>query len=120
MTDRVLTSHQVAELLQVSPSTVLSWVNQGLLPAFRTPGGHRRIHAGELVDFLRSHGMPVPSPLQARRRVLAIDDEPAFLRSLRRQLARAAPGLEVEVAEGPIDGLLKVGTFRPDVVLLDG
>jgi excisionase family DNA binding protein len=120
MPDRVFTSHEVAGLLQVSPSTVLSWVNQGLLPAFRTPGGHRRIRVGELVGFLRQHQMPVPSQLEPVHRLLVIDDEPEFARSVRRQLARAAPLLEVETAAGPIDGLLKVGTFRPDAVLLDG
>jgi excisionase family DNA binding protein len=119
MTDRVYTSHEVADLVQVSPSTVLSWVNQGLLPAFRTPGGHRRIRGHELAGFLRSHRMPIPAEIDDRRRVLAIDDEPAFLRALERQLARAAPDLAVQTATGAVEGLLKVGTFQPDVVLLD-
>jgi excisionase family DNA binding protein len=120
MPERVFTSHEVAGLLQVSPSAVLSWVNSGLLPAFRTPGGHRRIRSGELLAFLQSHRMPVPPPLLPPHRLLAIDDEPEFLRAVRRILARAAPGIAVETAAGPIDGLLKVGTFRPDLVLLDG
>ncbi len=117
---RPLTSHEVASLVQVSPSAVLRWIDQGLLPAYRTPGGHRRVGASELVEFLRSQHMPVPRALEADGvRVLVIDDEPRFLASLKEVLRRADPRLEVEVAEGAIDGLLKVGSRQPDVVLLD-
>jgi excisionase family DNA binding protein len=106
--------------VQVSPSAVLRWIDQGLLPAYRTPGGHRRVGAGELVEFLKAQHMPVPRSLEARQvRMLVIDDEPRFLTSLKEVLRRADPRLEVEVAEGAIDGLLKVGSRRPDVVLLD-
>ena len=47
--DRLLTSHEVGALLQVNPSSINKWVNEGRLAAFRTPGGHRRIRAGDLV-----------------------------------------------------------------------
>src|SRR2546422_4046688 len=63
MTGGFLTSHAVAELIGVSPSTVLSWIDKGLLPAFRTPGGHRRGDPRALVGFLRSHQMPGPRTL---------------------------------------------------------
>lgn len=120
MTSSFLTSHAVAELIGVSPSTVLSWIDKGLLPAFRTPGGHRRVDPGALVEFLRAHQMPVPhSLLPQARRVLLIDDEVPFLRSTKRALKQQFPDLEVEVAEGPVEGLLKIGTDKPDAVVLD-
>jgi hypothetical protein len=34
---RYYTSHQVGNLLQVNPSSVVKWINDGLLQAFRTP-----------------------------------------------------------------------------------
>ncbi len=120
MTSSFLTSHAVAELIGVSPSTVLSWIDKGLLPAFRTPGGHRRVDPGALVEFLRSHQMPVPRALLPQaRRVLLIDDEVTFLRSTKRALKQQHPDLEVDVAEGPVEGLLKIGTDKPDAVVLD-
>ena len=104
----------------VSPSTVLSWIDKGLLPAFRTPGGHRRVDPAALVEFLRAHQMPVPRALLPQaRRVLLIDDEVTFLRSTKRALKQQFPDLEVEVAEGPVEGLLKIGTDKPDAVVLD-
>jgi excisionase family DNA binding protein len=114
-----LTSHDAARLASVSPSTVLSWVNRGLLPAHRTPGGHRRIERQALARFLREHAMPVPPDLASISRLLVMDTDAAFLRGVRRLLNRAAPELSVETGEGAIDGLLKIGVFQPDAVILD-
>jgi excisionase family DNA binding protein len=58
-----LTSHQAADLIQVNPSSVNKWVKEGRIPAYRTPGGHRRIQAADLVAFLTEYAMPVPVPL---------------------------------------------------------
>lgn len=112
-----LSSHEVARLAGVSPSTVLVWIDQGKLHAHRTPGKHRRVSREVLVAFMREHGMPIPRELTSR--LLVIDDDPAFLRTVQRVLKRRAPQLIVETANGAIDGLLKVGTWRPDAVLLD-
>lgn len=117
---RLLTSHQVASLVQVSPSSVLKWIEQGKLRAFRTPGGHRRVASDELLEFLRAHRLPVPSELEEERvRLLVIDDEPTYLRTLGTLLSRADSRVEVTLAQTALDGLLKVGLQRPEVVLLD-
>lgn len=117
---RLLTSHEVATLVQVSPSSVLKWIEQGKLKAYRTPGGHRRVSSDELVGFLRAHQLPVPAELEAEHvRLLVIDDEAPYLRSLGALLSRADSRIEVELAESAMDGLLKVGLIRPQVVLLD-
>lgn len=118
--NRIFTSHEVASLVQVSPSSVLKWIEQGKLRAFRTPGGHRRVACAELVDFLRAHHLPVPRELEGDRvRLLVIDDEATWLRALGAFLQRADSRVEVSLAESALDGLLKVGLNRPEVVLLD-
>jgi excisionase family DNA binding protein len=114
-----LTSHAIARIVSVSPSTVLAWIDRGLLPAYRTPGGHRRVERGALIRFLREHRMPVPTELAPLSRLLVIDDEDSFLRAVKRELERSAPEIDVETADGALDGLLKVVTFMPDAVLLD-
>jgi excisionase family DNA binding protein len=117
--NRQFTSHQIAELVQVSPSAVLRWIDQGLLPAFRTPGGHRRVLAPALVEFLKAHQLPIPRQLATPVRVLVIDDEVRYLRSLGAVLRRTQPGLLLELTDSPVEGLLKVGLTRPNAVLLD-
>jgi len=117
---RLLTSHEVASLVQVSPSSVLKWIEQGKLRAFRTPGGHRRVASDELLGFLRAHQLPVPAELEdGVVRLLIIDDDTRFLRTVSEVLRRADSNLELEVASTALDGLLKVGLWRPHAVLLD-
>jgi CheY-like chemotaxis protein len=97
----------------------LSWIDKGLLEAHRTPGGHRRVERDALVAFLKSREMPIPRELADLQKLLIIDDDVAMLKALKRSLSGEAPELEIEIAESAVDGLLKVGTFRPDAVLLD-
>jgi excisionase family DNA binding protein len=63
--DTYLTSHEVANYTQFNPSTINKWVKENLIPAFRTPGGHRRIKVADLLAFLREHEMPIPKALDA-------------------------------------------------------
>ncbi len=46
--DEWLTLGQVAKMLGVHPSTVRVWSDKGLLPVYRTQGGHRRYRRSEV------------------------------------------------------------------------
>ena len=46
------TTTEAANLLSVSPDTVLKWVRAGKIESYRTPGGHSRIPS-EAVARLR-------------------------------------------------------------------
>lgn len=119
--DQLLTSSEVGDLLQVNPSSVKKWVDDGLLLAFRTPGGHRRIRGSDLVSFLVRHEMPIPVDLQdaAKRRLLIVDDETDQLKALARSFKRFADRVEVTTTSNGIDALVLVGSFHPHAVLLD-
>jgi len=54
-------------VLQVTPATVASWIDQGHLKGHKTPTGRRRVASADLVEFLTAHGMAVPSELNAPR-----------------------------------------------------
>lgn len=116
----VLTSHQVGALLQVNPSSVNNWIREGRLPAFRTPGGHRRIRARDLVRFLRDHQMPIPRELEAAggARLLWVDDDAALLRGLRRAF-RAFPHVDARFVDNGVEALVLVGSYHPTAVVLD-
>jgi len=119
--DRLLTSHEVGDLLQVNPSSVKKWVNEGRIAAFRTPGGHRRIRASDLVEFLDVHKMPIPRPLAgaSKRRLLIVDDNLQHLKAVERVLKPHLGRIHVSLTSNGIDALVLVGSFKPHLVVLD-
>jgi excisionase family DNA binding protein len=118
----VFTTFEAAKLCHVSPLSIINWVNAGRLPAFRTPGGHRRIRREDLIRFMRDNGMPLPEELRegsGRTRVLVVDDEASIREVLTEHLTTRENPYEVMAAADGFEAGRLVATFRPDVVLLD-
>ena len=118
----VFTTFEAAKLCHVSPLSIINWVNASRLPAFRTPGGHRRIRRDDLVRFMRDNGIPIPDDLRdgsGRRRVLVVDDEAPIREVLSEHLTSRTRAYEVATAADGFEAGRLVATFRPDVVLLD-
>jgi len=118
----VFTTFEAAKLCHVSPLSIINWVNAGRLPAFRTPGGHRRIRREDLARFMRENGIPLPEELRdgsGRARVLVVDDEAGIRDVIAESLSRRATPYEVMTAADGFEAGRLVATFRPDVVLLD-
>ena len=118
----VFTTFESAKLCHVSPLSIINWVNAGRLPAFRTPGGHRRIRREDLVRFMRDNGMPLPEELRegsGRPRVLVVDDEASIREVLTEHLTTREKPYEVMAAADGFEAGRLVATFKPDVVLLD-
>ena len=61
-----LTLGQAARYLGVAQSTIRKWSDQGRLPAFYTPGGHRRYRQGDLDAFVAGSASG-PSGRRSRR-----------------------------------------------------
>ncbi|MEZ4613334.1 MAG: helix-turn-helix domain-containing protein, partial [Caldilineaceae bacterium] len=47
-----LTLSEASDFLGVHYTTLRSWADNGDIPVFRTPGGHRRFSVGDLRRFL--------------------------------------------------------------------
>ena len=109
-------------MLQVTPATVASWIDQGHLKGHRTPTGRRRVESGDLVEFLNAHGMAVPTELAEAGEGLAVvvvEDDPGYLKALVRTVEREMPDLDMIESSTGVDGLLEIGRVQPDLVVLD-
>jgi two-component system, OmpR family, response regulator len=117
---KTLSTFAIAKMLYVDPGSVANWIDQELLPAHRTPGGHRRVATEDLVHFLREHKMPIPDQLSATpTRVLVVDDEAAVAKMIARAVKTAHPEYEVIEANDGFRAGTIVATQQPDVVILD-
>ena len=110
-----LTLGQAAKYLGVAQSPIRKWSDDGKLPAFYTPGGHRRYRRRDLDAFLERsgpHGRVRTGPV-----VLIVDDDPAI-----RSFVRASLELEgyvVREAGSADEGLGAIEEEAPALILLD-
>jgi excisionase family DNA binding protein len=111
-----LTPNEVAQWMMVSPITVRSWAQRGLLQAEVTPGGHRRFRLEEVERFARQWN---PAGNKGPQRILIVDDNKAFAGFLMELLGEGEQPMVVEAAYDGFDAGRKVHTFSPDIVLLD-
>jgi len=110
----------VAKMLQVDPGSVANWIDNDILKAHRTPGGHRRVRSEDLVDFLRKHKMPIPEQLEALPvRILVVDDEPAVAKLIAANINASYPEFEVSQANDGFRAGVMTSELSPDVVILD-
>ncbi len=119
-TKTIYTTHEVSRLLHVNPRSVINWIDQNLLPSYRTPGGHRRIRRDDLLTFLRKHQIPTPPSLMdsGNFNVLIVDDEEEITQLMKAYFERKG-GFQVTTVSDGISALLEVGRARPDLLVLD-
>jgi len=110
-----LTLGQAARFLGVAQSTIRKWSDAKRIPAFYTPGGHRRYRRADLETFLERSGPGGNSrtgPL-----VLLVDDDERVRELVRVNLE--FEGYAVREAGGADEGLAAIEEAKPDLILLD-
>jgi len=121
------TTREAAVLLGVSVGTVQLWVESGLLQAWKTSGGHRRV-LRESIDGLLHKGVDVsppasvePTPAVTTRslNVLVVEDDDALLRLYKARLALWPIKPVVSLADNGVTGLLMMGRSNPDLLVTD-
>jgi len=110
-----LTLGQAAKYLGVAQSTIRKWSDQGRVPAFYTPGGHRRYRRGDLDSFLERSG---PGGTSGNGPVVLIVDDDERLREYVR-VNLEMEGYSVREAGNAEEGLNVLEESTPDLVLLD-
>jgi excisionase family DNA binding protein len=114
-----LTLGQAAKYLGMAQSTIRKWSDTGRLPAFYTPGGHRRYRRADLDHFLERGGAHafVPRRPEGRRLILIVDDDESLREFVRVNLEME--GYAVREAADATEGLAALEEEPPDLILLD-
>jgi excisionase family DNA binding protein len=110
-----LTLGQAAKYLGVAQSTIRKWSDQGRVPAFYTPGGHRRYRRSDLDKFLESSG---PGGRErSGPAVLVVDDDPRVREYVRVNME--LEGYTVLEAGSADEGMSVLDGQQPQLILLD-
>jgi len=111
---------QAAKLLGVSLGTVQQMVEDGLLEAWKTAGGHRRILKESVqAHLVRRGAVPRAHKGDGTVSVLIAEDEPIFQALYRSTMAKWGLPLQLELVDNGFDGLVAVGRKVPDVLIVD-
>src|SRR6267378_3420283 len=118
-TTTIYTTHEISRLLHFNPLSVINWIEQSLLPSYRTPGGHRRIRREDLLAFLRKHQIPTPPALvEGKFSMLIVEDEEEIAQIMRTFFERQG-AYQIATASDGITALIEVGRVKPDLLILD-
>jgi len=119
--DEILTVFKASKYCNVSPKTIINWIEAGHIKAYKTVGGHRRINITDLEDFMRKQGIPIPEEEidEGRRRILVVDDDPIIVETIVQALEEDEFDYEVISASDGFEAGIQVNHFKPHLLILD-
>ncbi len=117
----ILTVFQASKYCNVSPRTIINWIEAGHIEAYKTVGGHRRIKKSDLQDFMSKQGIPIPEReiSSERKRILIVDDDPIIVETIVQALEEEEYDYEIISASDGFEAGLQVNHFRPHLLILD-
>jgi excisionase family DNA binding protein len=122
--DAYVSTREAADLLGISLRTAQLWVESGVLLAWKTSGGHRRILRKSvdalLAERARQSGLsPSPATSKGVFKVVLVEDDQDLLRLIELSLSDLSQNIEVRSAKDGFAGLVLIGQFLPDLVIAD-
>jgi excisionase family DNA binding protein len=117
--DEVCTTQVAAQMLGVSVSLVQQLVETGVLDAWKTQGGHRRIPIKAVLDYKHKLAGSMGRDAGGRATILVIEDN-AIQRALyQRQFAAWDLPADFIFCENGYQALLQIARRPPDILLAD-
>lgn len=118
--DPVLTASQAATMFGVAVQTVHQWVEKGLLEAWRTPGGHRRILKKSAMSLLDQR---VESPRRTGDNdpfhLLVVEDDARMAMTYKMHLRKWDFPMQIDTASSGVEALIQVAKRRPNMIITD-
>jgi excisionase family DNA binding protein len=114
------TSREAAKVLGVSVTTIQIWVESGVLPAWKTAGGHRRIPSEAIDAMLAGQQSTVAKDHAAHaHNVLIVEDEPVQRELYKMKFAEWNLPVNLYLAQDGFEGLVMAGKYAPDLIIAD-
>ena len=114
-----LTTRQVAKILGVAVRSVQSWVEQGKLEAWKTPGGHRRITRQSVESLQMERSLTRGRSKSAIVEIFVLSGDEKLLQRVEEDFAQWNNStVHLTVTKSGIEGLLQMGRRWPDILVI--
>lgn len=123
--DAYVSTREAADLLGISLRTAQLWVESGVLLAWKTSGGHRRILRKSvdalLAERVRQSSGSISSAASSKAglKAVVVEDDQDLLRLIELTLSDLPQNIDVRSAKDGFAGLVLIGQFLPDLVIAD-
>jgi excisionase family DNA binding protein len=114
-----LTTREASKLLGVALTTVQLWVESGVLPAWKTAGGHRRIPRQAVERLLVEQAASIEAAGEPKSTVLIVEDGSVERNLYSRVFAEWRLPITLLLAENGFEGLLLAGRHAPELIVAD-
>ena len=119
-----LSTRKAADMLGVAVSTIQLWTDDGLLNAWVTKGGHRRISLDSVNEQLLKQNLPeTPSAHIAQKNkkltILIVEDDKTQMDLYRQQFDARELDINLIEAQNGYEGLIKIGQHQPTIIITD-
>ncbi len=119
------TTREAADALGVSLRTAQLWVDSGILEAWKTEGGHRRISLTSVEKLLKEKAPErlatgsESTPPGDRLKVLVVEDDNVLLKLYRTRIAAWNLPIDITTASNGYEALVLIGREQPDLMIAD-
>lgn len=127
--EQFVSTREAAQMLGVALRTVQLWVEAGVLSAWKTAGGHRRIPIGSVEALLEQRRQSTRAPLRGHQasegggdrlfRILLVEDDESLRKLFSMIFETWNASIVLETAADGFEGLVKLGQNRPDLLITD-
>jgi excisionase family DNA binding protein len=116
-----ITTYQAAEMLGLSRGTVQQMVESGVLVAWKTEGGHRRVSVASVKDQIRRRAASasLPRAQTPELSVLIAEDDVNLQKLYEMNIANWGMPVALQIVGNGFEGLVQIGQQAPDVLILD-
>lgn len=116
-----LSTRQAALRLGVSLGTVQNMVENGVLDAWKTAGGHRRIPTGSVDNLLAKRRKQANRTGEAASKldILIAEDDQMLQKLYQMTIENWKLPIKLRIASDGFEGLLLVGQQPPDILIAD-
>ena len=112
-------TREAAEKLGLSLGTVQKMVETGALSAWKTAGGHRRVIASSVTNYMNSRDTNVRSARQQHLSILVVEDDEELQKLYALNVADWDIEVNLKVVGDGLTGLLHIAKHHPDIVIAD-